>query len=101
MFFKGPNFKNLEFPPDLDEETKKLLIKRETLVFKFKFMIAIIVLIAGIYFIYKGIISTSSIKLSLNNFKLEINNAWPGIVLCFISLILMLFPGSDIKVKKK
>jgi hypothetical protein len=101
MFPKGPNFQKLELPSNLNPEVMKVMINKEYRVFIIKAVIALIALIFGIIFIWKGVISESTIKFSYNDAKLEINNAWPGIVLSFISLILMLFSRLNVKITSK
>lgn len=67
--------------------------------FIMKFTFATIALVFGIVFIWKGIQSDSVIKFSYNGAVLELNKAYPGVTLAFISLILMLFSRLNIKIK--
>ena len=100
MFPKGSNFSKLEFPSNLSEETKKRLIDKEYNVFVLKFIVSIIALGLGAFFIWEGIESQSVIVLQIgNNFKIELNKALPGISLGIFSIILMLFSRLNIKIK--
>jgi len=99
VFPKGPNFRKLIIPSGLDTEIIKNLIAKEYKVFIMKFIIAVIALIAGGIFIWQGIESDSTIKFIFKEATLELNTAYPGITLSFISLLLMLFSRLNIKVK--
>ena len=99
MFPKGPNFRKLDIPSGLDPEIVKSLINKEFKVFVMKFIIAIIALIIGGIFIWQGIESDSTIKFVFKEATLELNKAYPGVTLSFISLLLMLFSRLNIKIK--
>jgi len=99
MFPKGSNFRKLDIPSGLHSEIVKSLINKEFKVFVLKFIIAIIALIIGGIFIWQGIESDSTIKFAYKEATLEFNKAYPGIILSFISLLLMLFSRLNIKIK--
>jgi hypothetical protein len=101
MFPKGPNLQRLEFPSNSNPGVMKLLIEKEYRVFIIKAIIAFVALVFGIIFIWKGITSDSTIKFSYNTLIFEINKAWPGITLAFVSLILLLFSRLNIKISNK
>lgn len=100
MFTKGPNFNKLELPSNLKSKAMNNLVNKEFYVFIMKFIIALIALCFGLIFIWKGITSDSIIKFSYHGALLEINKAWPGVALSFISLFLMLFSRLNIKITK-
>lgn len=97
MFAKGPNIRKLEIPANLDTNLAKSLVDKEFKVFMFKFILALLALIAGVIFIWQGIESDSTIKFAFQGATLELNKAYPGISLAFISLLLMLFSRLNIK----
>ena len=99
MFFTGPNLKKIEFPSALDPESARILANKEFIVFILKFSIALIALVFGIILIFKGVQSESVIEFSYKGAQLKLNNALPGVVLSFISLILLLFSRLNIKIK--
>jgi hypothetical protein len=86
MFAKGPNIRKLEIPANLDTNLAKSLVDKEFKVFMFKFILALLALIAD-----------STIKFAFQGATLELNKAYPGISLAFISLLLMLFSRLNIK----
>lgn len=99
MFFKGPNFRKLNITSGLDPKVIKNLTDKEFIVFILKFFLSLIALIGGLIFIGQGIESDSTIRLTFKEVTLELNKAYPGIALSFISLILMLFSRLNIKIK--
>jgi hypothetical protein len=99
MFSRGPNFRKINIPSGLDSEIIKNLINKEFKVFVMKFIIAVIALVVGCVFIYHGIESDSTIKFAFKGANLELNKAYPGVILSFISLLLMLCSRQNIKIK--
>lgn len=64
MFPKGPNFRKIEFPSNTKSKVSNNLINKEFYMFIMKFSLAVIALVFGIIFIWKGIQSDSVIKFS-------------------------------------
>lgn len=102
MFPKGPNFKDIEFPPDFDKKLARKLIAIEKLIFIAKGLLSLLSIGAGIWFTKLGIATQSTLKFSIkNSLEFEMNNAYPGMVFLIFGIILMLMSGKiKIKVSK-
>lgn len=99
MFPEGPNFQKLDISSNLNPSIINNIVNKEFKVFLMKFLIAAIALIIGCIFIWNGIESDSTIKFAFNGAILELNKAYPGITLSFISLLLMLYSRINIRIK--
>lgn len=100
MFPKGPSFRKIDYKGYLDPELASRLSDIEFKVFKLKFILSLIALIAGILLIFLGIESESTINFAFKDFQIEFNRAYPGVVISFIAIVLMIFSRINIKIKQ-
>ena len=99
MFFKGPVYKDIELPHNIDKEIAKRAIRLERLVFVVKGVISFISVIAGIWFTKVGVETDATIKFSFKELTFEMSKAYPGIVFLVFGITLMLFSRLKIKFK--
>lgn len=98
MFFPtSPDFRKIDLSNGIKSKAMINLANKEFYVFIMKFSLALLALIFGCIFIWKGIESDAVIKFTYNGAVLELNKALPGITLAFISLLLMLFSRLNVR----
>lgn len=99
MFTSGPDYRDVEFPPNFDKGLANKLINTERLVFITKGLLSLISIGAGIWFTKLGITTQSTLKFSIKDgLEFEMNNAFPGIVFLVFGIILMVL-SRKIKIK--
>lgn len=99
MFPSGPNFKEIDIPPNIDTNLVNNLVKKEFYAFVIKSFIALILIAGGLFFIYIGIRSDSNIIINTKIFSLKLNKSFPGITLAILGFLLMFFSKIKIKIK--
>ena len=100
MFFKGPRNRKVTFPENLKEKTADKLIDSEIKSSWRMFVVAIILILAGVVLISLGVESDSTIAFSFKNLKLDLREVMPGVTLCILGIIIMWRSPINIKVKK-